>query len=167
MNRTLISLAILKANWDVRKQDYIDNFVYLLGALLNRRKHEELKVEATKQEMLEVFGLDIPHYAMLTIMNRAAKRGLLNRENKLFYVNNQKLPEYDREFAKAEIERKFDCLCSAISSYGKNRYEIEPTREEIENAVIDFLKHYDLDILFAAKKNSVLPNLQSTDIGNN
>lgn len=162
MNRTLISLAILKANWDVRKHDYIDNFVCLLGALLNRRKHEELKVETTKQEMLEEFGLDIPHYAMLTIMNRAAKRSLLNRENKLFYVNNQELPKYDREFAKADIERKFDCLCSAISSFGKNRYEIEPTREEIENAVIDFLKHYDLDILFAAKKNSVLPNLQST-----
>lgn len=33
MNRTIVSLAIIKSHWEREKTDYIDNFIPMLGCL--------------------------------------------------------------------------------------------------------------------------------------
>ena len=48
MNRTLISLAILKINWENARVDYIDNFIPFLGYLLHKKGYDHLEPDDLK-----------------------------------------------------------------------------------------------------------------------
>jgi hypothetical protein len=39
MNRTLLSLAILKTNWDAYRKDYIENFIPFIATLISNKKY--------------------------------------------------------------------------------------------------------------------------------
>ena len=45
MNRSILSLAIIKAHWEDNKSDYIDNFIPFTGALLNDKKYHEVDLD--------------------------------------------------------------------------------------------------------------------------
>ncbi len=98
---------------------------------------------------------------MITIFNRAAKQKMLVRRNGKFYINHDKLPDHDCSIESADIERKFENVVKSISTFAKEKYQIEPLDEDIEAALLSFLKQHDLDILFAAKDKSVLPEITS------
>ena len=151
MNRTILSLAIIKTHWEKNQSDYIDNFIPMLGNLLAEKKYQEVDIEIFQNDFKERYGLEIPINPLITIFNRAAKRKILSRNGGKFYINYDKLPEQDRGGESAEIERKFNNVIKAILAFAAEKYKIEPTEEEIEAALLSFLKQHDLDILFAAK----------------
>ncbi len=162
MNRTILSLAIIKTHWEKHQSDYIDNFILLLATLLNEKKYQEIEIENFQIDFMDRFGLEIPINPLITIFNRATKRKILIRSGGKFYANYDKLPEHDSSIESAEIERKFNNVISAIQEFAVEKYQLETTTEEIEIAFLSFLKQHDLDILFAAKDKSILPKVEST-----
>ena len=100
MNRTLISLAILKINWENARVDYIDNFIPFLGYLLFKKGYDHFEpddLKNLKNDFKDEYGLLIPSYALLTICNRASKpkQKLLRRESGILYVNKNEAAKYD------------------------------------------------------------------------
>lgn len=167
MNRTLLSLAILKINWETAKVDYIDNFIPFLGYLLVNKKYERIEGEGLgnlKADFKEEYGLVIPNYALLTICNRAARHNynILKRESGFFYVNTAEAVKYGDVRRKEEIESQFSFVIHRIITFAKTEYGVDLTEEELSEAIIVFLKHHDLDILFAARDHTVLPKARSS-----
>lgn len=165
--RTLVSLAILKINWESAKTDYIDNFIPLLGSLLLKKGYTQFESESLgnlKNDFKDEYGLIIPNYALLSICNRAAKRNcsLLKRDSGIFFVNDNVICNYDNSKKRHELEEKFDLIVNRIIQYASRSFGIQPSKDEISEAIVAFLKHHDLDILFAAKDLSVLPRSNST-----
>jgi hypothetical protein len=162
MNRTILSLAILKTHWEKNKHDYIDNFIPMMANLLNEKKYSEIKIEDFKKDFLEKYGLDIPLNPLVTIFNRATKRKIIYREHGKFFINHDKITDFDLEIKSTEIERKFKHVTNSIKSFAIENYDIDPNEKDIEEALLSFLKQHDLDILFAAKDKSVLPEAKSS-----
>ena len=162
MNRTILSLAILKTHWEKHRTDYIDNFIPMLCNLFAEKKNLEVEIEAFKKDFLERYGLDIPINPLITIFRRAVKQKILRKSYGRFIINKDKLPKHDFRYESAHIERKFKNVSKSILKYAKKNYNIVPKEDEIETALLSFLKQHDLDILFAANDKSVLPEVKST-----
>ena len=162
MNRTIVSLAIIKSHWEREKTDYIDNFIPMLGCLCIEKKYNEINLDTFRLDFKTKYGLDIPTNPMITIFNRAVKRKLFLRNNGKFYINAEKIATYDNSIESTNIERKIRKLVDSILSFAQDKYNISPSECEVEDALLAFLKQYDLDILFATKEKSILPSIKST-----
>lgn len=161
MNRTILSLAIIKTHWDSKKADYIDNFIPLTANLLKENDYTEVDFNKFQKDFIDRYGLHISINALITIFNRAKRNGLVYREHGKVYVKKDNLPEYDLSISSKDIERKFQNLTESIQSFATEFLKTELTKVEIEEGLLSFLKEHDLDILFAAKDKSVLPEVKS------
>lgn len=161
MNRTIVSLAIIKSHWDKSRSDFIDNFIPLVAGLLKENNYHEVDLDKFQVDFQDRYGLLIPINALITIFNRARKSKIVYREHGKIFAQKKNLHQYDLSSSAAKIERKFKHLTNQISDFGRKNYGIDESNEEIENALLTFLKEHDLDILFAAKDRSVLPEVKS------
>lgn len=162
MNRTLLSLAIIRTNWKLYKHDYIENFVPLFAGLIKSKGYEEIsleKLDIIRNDFKAEYGLDIPSNPIQTILNRLSKRRLIIREHNKFIPNPDKINSIDISAKSNQIAREFEQVILSIQVFVKEKHSIEVTQNEIEDALICYLKKHDLDLLFAAERNSLLPNI--------
>lgn len=166
LDKVLISLAFIKVNWDQRRRDYIDNFLPFLATLMARKKYESIEENAEQINKLIIdfeqeFGLIIPYHPMITILNRAKKRGLIKKQEHKF-IPTEKIFEYDFGGKTQAQERKYEEVINSFTNFCKDEYNERLNREEAEKILIGFLKQHDLEILFAAYDKSALPEVKSS-----
>jgi hypothetical protein len=162
MNRTLISLAIIKTHWEKNKTDYIDNFIPLVANLLSEKKYNEIDLALFQLDFKKRYGLDIPKNALITIFNRAKTKKIVKRDHGKFVFNSDYSGKEIKNIESSEIERKFNKVVKSIIEFATKEHELIVNEDDIEKALLSFLKQHDLDILFAAKDHSVLPKVKST-----
>ena len=76
-DKVIISLAVLKVNWDCKKQDYIESFVPFVVTLINKNKYTTIDTATICEDFQSEFGLIIPDYPMMTILRRVKSRGFI------------------------------------------------------------------------------------------
>jgi hypothetical protein len=162
MNRTLISLAIIKTHWEKNKTDYIDNFIPLVASLLSKNKYTEIDLALFQIDFKKRYGLDIPKNALITIFNRAKGKKIVKRDQGKFFFNSDYSGKEIKSIESSDIERKFNKVVNSIIEFASKEHELDVNEKDIEEALLSFLKQHDLDILFAAKDHSVLPKVKST-----
>jgi hypothetical protein len=162
MNRTLLSLAILKTNWDSYQKDYIENFVPFVATLISRKQYTELDDKQLSEDFQKEFGLIIPAHPTITILNRAAKRGLVHRDHNRFIPVVDKAIEFDFGKRSAEQQRALEKVFSELKLFAVKSYDRTLDDKEIEEAFISYLRDHDLDILFAAEYGSTLPEVKNS-----
>lgn len=168
LDKTLISLAFLRVNWDQKKLDYIDNFLPFLATLIIRRKYGPIEENAKQINKLtsdfkQEFGLLIPYHPMITILNRAKKRGLIEKQEHKF-VPTDKVYKYDFSGKAQAQAREYEKLIISFIDFCNEKYDKSLNKEQAEKILIGFLKQHDLEILFAAYDSSVLPDVGASKI---
>lgn len=161
MNRTLLSLAILKTNWDTSQKDYIENFVPFVAELISRKKYTVLDDRQLSEDFKTEFGLVIPTHPTITILNRAAKRGLVQRDHNRFIPDIDKATELGFGKRSAEQQRALEKVFGELKAFAKATFNRTIEDKEIEAAFISYLRDHDLDILFAAEYGSPLPEVRN------
>jgi hypothetical protein len=161
MNRTLLSLAILKTNWDTNQKDYIENFVPFVAELISRKKHTVLDDKQLSEDFKTEFGLVIPTHPTITILNRAAKRGLVQRDHNRFIPVIEKATELGFGKRSAEQQRALEKVFGELKAFALASFNRTIEDKEIEAAFISYLRDHDLDILFAAEYGSPLPEVKN------
>ena len=161
INKTILSLAILKANWEIGGYDYIDNFVHLLAVLIEERKYKEIKLHELRKDFSEKYGLILPHNPLVAILNRARKKYKYVKKEygKIIPVYNS-IQVKNFSASAQEIERKFNKICKELIEFANKEFGLKITNEDVELGLLSFLKTHDLDILFASKDVSILPDLK-------
>jgi hypothetical protein len=167
MNRTIVSLALLKVNWS-KGVDYIDCFLPLLVSTLitNKIKSVEISdVTILRKDILKEYGLDIPSSALITIINRAKKRNYFTTDNGIYTVNEEKLKLDDNAKVRAEIDKSFNHVVEEIQNFCKERAPDGTTfsNDEISDGLLVFLKKHDVDISFGASELSILPKVEAPE----
>lgn len=162
MNRTLLSLAILKVNWETNRKDYIDNFIPLIGSLLLKNDNDEISLERLQSDFFATYGLMIPLNPLKTILNRMTKDVYVNKSYGKYYSQRQKLLDLDISKRAKKLTNEYDSLISKLEDYCKTKFQIECNISELENAFISFLKDYDLEILFLTNSISTLPEIKES-----
>jgi hypothetical protein len=161
MNRTLLSLAILKTNWDTLQKDYIENFIPFVATLISRKKYAGLDDKQLSEDFKTEFGLIIPTHPTITILNRAAKRGLVRRDHNRFIPVIEKANELDFGKRSADQQRALDKIFIELKSFAFTSFNRTIDDKEIEAGFISYLRDHDLDILFAAEYGSPLPEVKN------
>ncbi len=54
---SIISLAILKVNWDKKRKDYVDNFVPIVAEAIRLSDHDVVSIPQLQQDIRAKFGL--------------------------------------------------------------------------------------------------------------
>jgi hypothetical protein len=100
-NPTILSLAILKVNWDEpESKDYLENFVPLVGECIRLSVDDVISIAELQQDLKTRFGLNIPQNALRSILNRLKKH-----DNKLLDAVN-KMTMDDGPTAISQSDRK-------------------------------------------------------------
>ena len=162
MNRALASLAILKVNWDQFKKDYLENFIPFIATLIKKKNYQQINVNTICKDLKDEFGLIIPYHPMLSILNRSKKRGIIRQEQKVFYPEKEKISKYDFSDRSKEQLAKHEKVIDMFIDFSKEVHKTDLTKDDANSAFISCLKRHDLEILFAAKDSTILPDVKSS-----
>jgi hypothetical protein len=161
MHNTIVSLALLKVNWDHLKKDYLENFLPFIATLCVRKAYDVIDVDTIGNDFKEEYGLIIPYHPMISILNRARKRGVLKKHYHKLYPVKNKIIELDFTGLSKEQVRQHEKLIDKFIEFAVKKHDITISKEEAESALLVMLQKRDLDILFAAEEGKIFPVLQS------
>ena len=152
VHRSLVSLAVATALWDQRKQDYIDAFVPLVATLLETRdisRFEKDDIPLICEQFEDEFGLALPYFPMLYILNRCVRGRLLARLDHGFTVSATIAHDLSVSQKRDSYIGKERALLQGFIRYAQTTYQetIEP--DTAESAMLDFLRRFDIEILIS------------------
>jgi hypothetical protein len=152
---SLVSLAILKVNWDVCGKDYVESFVPFAIECVRKSADDAISLPSLQQQLKTEFGLDIPFNPLRMILVRATKRGYLRREHGVFYRIAAKCSETgfrDRQF---KVEAIHDIILRKLAEYSKSAHSVDWTEEAAGAALHGFLRDNSLSLLFTFAESSI------------
>jgi hypothetical protein len=120
----LVSLAILKANWDQDQRGYIHNFVPFVAECLRLAPHPEVSVPDLQTSLEARFGLTIPQGALQTILQRATREKLARREHGILIRNDAVIGKFDLSKGRISALREHEALVEKFVVFCK---ELAPT----------------------------------------
>jgi hypothetical protein len=161
MRNTIVSLALLKVNWDHLKKDYLENFLPFIATLCVRKDYNIIDVEKICADFKEEYGLIVPYHPMISILNRSRKRGLFKKDHHKLYPLKDKIEELDFTEASKEQARQNEKVINEFIRYGRQNYATELSQQDAESALLVMLQQRDLDILFAADEGKLFSDLES------
>ncbi len=116
----LVSLAILKANWN-QGRSYLDNFIPFVAESL-RIAAGPITVAEVQAGVRQTFGISIPQHTLQTLLRRAAHQGLVKRSNGVYFPNVNKLAEKVLAPDQSELVRCYDALVAQMKMFTIERY---------------------------------------------
>lgn len=82
-NSTLVSLAILKVNFDLGKT-YLDNFVPIVAECIRISEDDIVSLPVLQENLRSNFGLKIPQKVIEAILKRVKKGGFVYLEDRVY-----------------------------------------------------------------------------------
>lgn len=161
MRRSLVSLCVVTAIWDQRKRDYLDNFVPFIATLLEIRgirRIEQDEVSWLCDQFENEFDLKLPFHPMLTVLNRCVRRHVLQRIQGGYTVNQQVTGALSFSPNRDGFIRRYRELIERFIEYCKEVFNQAIDGEDAEDALLQYLHRYDMDILFSNNDKSAIPN---------
>ncbi|MDI6851390.1 MAG: hypothetical protein QMD82_05580 [bacterium] len=144
--KTLVSLAYLKVLWDKEGKDLLDIYLYFLAEFFRRKNYSSIDetsefVNRISKEIEEEFGLKIPYHPLLSLLNRARKRKLLEKTQHTYYIKEEELSKY--VFNVNSAERSVNNLIKIIAAHASNIFPQKSiTEDRIKNALINYLNSF-------------------------
>jgi hypothetical protein len=158
-SRLITSLAVLKANWDTRHFDFVENFVPFFSHLIKIKKYKEINSENfsnLRSDFEKEYGMSMPYHPAKQILTRLRKSGLIISRQGKYFIDENKTSESVFEDISSEQQRKLAHLIKSLITFA-NQESYAFSSESAEEALIAFLKENNLGFLSAAKEPSILP----------
>ncbi len=149
MANALASLALLKAIWDGPngRRDFLEVFVPLVVALIDRKGYDSIDVAKVRQDFLGEFGLRIPHHPMLSILQRAQKGGFITSQP----YGSRPIRERIQAQGFADVafrqEQQYRQVITSFLRFAEETYNQILTEADADSAFLSFLQDHDLEIL--------------------
>ncbi|MDR3640245.1 MAG: hypothetical protein P4L39_02875 [Humidesulfovibrio sp.] len=153
---TLVSLAILKVNWDKRGRDYIENFVPFVAEALRDSGDDVVSLPALQNDLRERFGLDLPLNPLRQVLQRAAKHNYVRRQSGVFYRNPVELSSLNFADVRNSVVSIHDRLLSRLREFVRTERRAEWSEEDAAAAVSEFLADHSLKLLYAQAEQTPL-----------
>ena len=154
---SLISMAILKVNWDHQKKDYIEGFVPFVVELARLSEEDNLKVQYFKLSMSNEFGLDLPHNTLKLVLGRAVKAGYLRKESGRYIKIGAKCGETSFQQDRELILESHKRVIERLQQFAWSIFSKKWSKLEAENVLTEFLANNSLSFLFDSIKPEETP----------
>lgn len=155
-NVALVSLAILKVNWDRLGRDYIENFVPFVAEALRQTSGDVVSLPDLQETIRGRFGLDLPLNPLRQILKRAAKRGLVRRQSGVFYREAERLNESNFSEVRGIVVSIHDRILSRLRDFARGERGTVWSEEEAAAALQSFLSAQSLRFLYAQVERAPL-----------
>jgi len=162
MKNTLVSLATLRVIYDHLKKSYIESFIPFIATLIKKKNYKSIDAIKFCEDFKEEYGLAVPYHPMVSVLNRAKRRGLLKKDRGQYIPLTDEISKYDFTRISDEQNKKQELLISKFVIFCKDHYGVDISTGEAEETYIEFIKKYDLDILFASGEKSILPEVKKS-----
>ena len=149
IKKHLLSSAYLKALHDEEKKILLDLYLPLLIEFFRKRNIgiiKEDKIDELSLQLEEEFGLKISTHALTSLLNRAKKKGILQRQENMYKVKDLDKFKFKLDFKEAEntVIKLIDILENNIKKQFPGK---EISRETIENTLWDYLGQFDYQLI--------------------
>jgi hypothetical protein len=154
-SKSIISLAILKVNWDIVGKDYLENFVPIVAECIRLLPDDLISTPDIQTALQKHFGLHIPRYSINSLLRRVQKHGYIKSENRVYKRNSEALNQLDFHVVQQRVLRMHESVIQHLIKFCSDRFEITLTTEEAEKAFHSYVEENQL-LLIDATKNSPL-----------
>jgi hypothetical protein len=153
--QTLTSLAVLTVNWDHGK-DAIESFIPIVAECVRKNGDGPVSLVELQRSVEREAGIKIPSGALQTILGRCARRGLVQKQNRVYVPLRRKLDQLNYGPIQAEALRHHRCLVNRLREFARKQHEIEWTQEEADANLLAWLQDGSLPVLVAATEGDPL-----------
>jgi hypothetical protein len=140
----LVTLAILKANWNDGRS-YLDNFVPFVAACL-REEVKPVTVKEVQASMRQMFGIRIPQHTLDTVLGRARQEGLVTKKDGRYYPDVDALAGTIAP-SQGEFLRCHTAVVEQLRVFAADRYDRKFTVTEATAGLDTYAMEYGATII--------------------
>jgi hypothetical protein len=159
--RAVSALAVIKVNWD-DNQDYIANFVPIVGHCIRLGEHDAISPTDTQALIHEIFGLRIPQGPLQTILHRMSREGILSRRHGVYYREASVLERFDLGAERESVLRQHAHLIGLLVDYAA-RLGRDWDEAQAERALLGYVEVLAEPILGAVVAGEPVVDLPKID----
>jgi hypothetical protein len=156
-NQALVSLAVLKVNWDVLKKDYLENFVPIVAESIRLLPSDVISLAEVQGALLQHFGLELSQNALRTILQRVKRGGYIHLQDKVYYRNLDALSGNNFREVQQRVLAKHEALVNDLCKFGVDTYGVHWTTADAESALYSYLQECEYKVLTATTSKTMLP----------
>lgn len=157
VNPTIVSLAFIKTNWDLRQKGYLDNFVPIVAESLRFLKQDIISLEELQESVKQQFGLRVPQSAIEAILKRTKKYKYVQVDQGVYTRNNDELTKLDFQDIRQTVMEKYETLINALIEHCNKFWGIKWSEEDAGNALQYYLQDNELSIITASTYGTTIP----------
>lgn len=157
---TIVSLAILKVNWE-RRRDYLEIFVPMVAEAIRLFESDIVTVPDLQRKLLEQFGLAIPQNTLKTILIRTKKHGYIHQKDHAYYRNHERLSEVKQSFrdVQQQVLQMYEDLVQQFVLFCQDQFAVTLSSYDADQAFQDYLRNSEL----AIRGKASVPVIPSTN----
>jgi hypothetical protein len=144
---TVLGFAILKANWELRRKDYLDNFVPIVAECIRLSNSDIVAMEDLSRSLDERFGLRIPRNTVETLLRRLSSAGYIKSRHQVYYRNHQQLNTLNFERLQREFLEVYERVVERIHQFANGNHQVSWSMQDAEQALLAYLKKYQFHAL--------------------
>ncbi|MDE0580613.1 MAG: hypothetical protein OXI29_12165 [bacterium] len=143
-------------NWDETGRSYTHNFLPFVCHCLSTSGQDEVSDADICESLLEEFGIELPRPVIRTIMKRAAKEGLVEREGGQYRLDRQRLNTYSLDDKRDSLMDSYEKLVNTFVDYSNERYGLVVPTSEAEDLLLNYITERSLPILRASIRGQAI-----------
>jgi|GEM_PF-2186830 len=149
--KNLVSVAYLKVLWDKKRETQLDLYIPFLVEFFKKRNVRLIKetgedINRLCSEFKDEFGFDIPYIPMMSILNRAKRKGIIEKKEHQFHVREDKLSDFN--FDTKEVEDDIENLVRILKEKIEQVFPDSDISEDlIKNSLLKYLSIFDYQLL--------------------
>jgi hypothetical protein len=162
----IISLAILKVNWDEQRRDYLQTFVPIIAECIRLSGSEVVATSELRDALLRRFGLSLPHNVVERLLRRLKRAGyLIVDEARMYRPEREKLGQLGFHEVQQRVLADHQALIESLMAFQSQRYAVGWTAEEAEAAPQSYLDTYQLGLISATTRGQPVPRVRESRKG--
>jgi hypothetical protein len=156
-NPAIISLAILKVNWDILKKGYLENFIPFVAECIRRSEEDVISLPNLQNNLRDFFGMELPQNVIDAILKKARNQGYIKLENRVYKRNLEKLTGFGFSDIQQQVLRMHESLVKSLIEFCSKNYNESWSEEDAENALQSYIQRNQFIITCAATQGTVIP----------
>lgn len=139
-NTVLVSLAILKTNWEQERKDYLENFVPLVIESV-RNLSDPFTVHQVQSALRADFGLQVPQNVITSLLQRLRRRGFVTCIDRESYSGiRPRLQSSTFRTTQASVLEAHRLVIEDMLRYLEGTFGVKWTSEEAEGHLASYLQ---------------------------
>lgn len=156
---TLVSLAMLKVNSDVRGTDYLEYLVPFVIECIGAMDRPEFTADDVKPLLHSLVGLSIPKSTIEIVLQRLAKRRMLSRERKQYTKRDDQDFHSSLSLGRTEALRRENVVVNALVLFAGTK-GVTWSVEKASEAFLQYLNSFSIECLRTYAQGTALPDIK-------